>query len=221
MTSMPSSALAIAQEETPQGETPQGEDTTPTSATRSRKVENELVDEPIAFSEIYERHFDFVWRVARRLGVAASALDDVVQETFLVVHRRLDEPRTSSLRTWIYGIAVLVVRNHRRSVRRKSPHATAGAGIDPDTLPDARSEGPEVHAQKAEAARVLYAILESLDEDKREVFVLVELEQLGAADVAKAIDVKLNTVYSRLRLARAEFEEGVRRHRARDDWRAK
>jgi RNA polymerase sigma-70 factor, ECF subfamily len=174
-----------------------------------------------SFPEVYDRYFDFVWRVARRLGVGHEALDDIVQETFLVVHRRLAEARSGELRPWIYGITVHTVRNHRRSLRRKSPHARGDGAPDPDALADIESDGPERRAEKAEAARALYAILDDLDDDKREVFVLVELEQLSVTDVADVLGMKLNTVYSRLRLARAEFEEGVARHRARDAWRSK
>jgi RNA polymerase sigma-70 factor (ECF subfamily) len=170
-------------------------------------------EEPTSFAEIYEKYFDFVWQAARRLGAPDEALDDIVQETFLVVHRRMAE-RRGGLRAWIYGIMVHTVRNHRRTVRRKSPHAERGAA-DPDLLADL-ADDPERRAAKAEAARVLYEILASLDDDKREVFVLVELEQLPVTEVAVALDAKLNTVYSRLRLARAAFEEGVRRHRARE-----
>lgn len=176
--------------------------------------------EPTSFEDVYDRYFDFVWRIARRLGVRPGALDDVVQETFLVVLRRLVEPRTSTLRTWIYGVTVHMVRNHRRSLRRKSPHEVGMRAPDLDLLADVEQDGPERAAQKAEAARTLYRILHDLDDDKREVFVLVELEQLPAAEVAEVVGVNVNTVYSRLRLARAEFDEAVRHHRARDEWRA-
>lgn len=178
-----------------------------------------LEAEPKAFAEVYERYFDFVWRIARRLGVRSASLDDVVQETFLVVHRRLSEPRTSTLRTWIYGVTVHMVRNHRRSIVRKSPHEVGPPVSDIDGLADETSDGPERAALKAEAARTLYRILHDLDDEKREVFVLVELEQLPAAEVAEVVGINVNTVYSRLRLARAEFEEAVRHHRARDEWR--
>jgi RNA polymerase sigma-70 factor (ECF subfamily) len=171
------------------------------------------------FLEVYDTHVDFVWRTARRLGVAPHAVDDVVQETFLVVHRHLGEPRSGSLRGWIYGIAVRVVRNHRRSLRRKSPHVMRGEWSDPDELADRGAPQPDHGAEKAEVARLLHALLAGLDDDKREVFVLVELEQLTVPEVAVALGVNVNTVSSRLRLARAEFEEAARRHRARDEWR--
>ena len=175
--------------------------------------------DPQSFSEVYERYFDFVWRAARRLGVRSASLDDVVQETFLVVHRRLTEPRTSALRTWIYGVTVHMVRNHRRSIRRKSPHEVGPLVPDVDALADDTGDGPERAALKAEAARTLYRILHDLDDEKREVFVLVELEQLPASEVAEVVGINVNTVYSRLRLARAEFEAAVRHHRARVEWR--
>jgi RNA polymerase sigma-70 factor, ECF subfamily len=181
--------------------------------------ERSLVESTASFAEVYDQYFDFVWRIARRLGVRPAVLDDVVQETFLVVHRRLHEPRSSTLRAWIYGVTVHMVRNHRRSVRRKSPHDLAPVLADLDALADHVADGPERAAQKAEAARTIYRILHGLDDDKREVFVLVELEELPAAVVAEIVGVTLNTVYSRLRLARAEFEAAVRQHRARDEWR--
>jgi RNA polymerase sigma-70 factor (ECF subfamily) len=171
------------------------------------------------FLEVYDTHVEFVWRTARRLGVTIDAIDDVVQETFLVVHRHLDELRTGSLRGWIYGIAVRVVRNHRRSLRRKSPHLMHGEWSDPDELADRSAPETDDRAKKAEVARLLHALLAGLDDDKREVFVLVELEQLTVPEAAAALGRNVNTISSRLRLARAEFEDAARRHRARDEWR--
>jgi len=97
--------------------------------------------QPLVFDAVYREHFAFVWRAAKRLGVGDGALDDVVQEVFVVVHRRLDgfEGR-SSLKTWLFGIALRIVRDHRRAVRRR-----------PKLLPEltmvlrfpASAEGPE------------------------------------------------------------------------------
>lgn len=188
----------------------------PATQGREEPIEAPAV-EPLLFAEVYDRYFDFVWRAARRLGVGHEAVDDIAQETFLVVHRRLTEPRTGALRAWIYGITVHTVRNHRRSLRRKATRPRNEEPTELDALPDLASDGPERHAQKAEAIRALYAILHQLDDDRREVFVLVELEQLSAPEAASALGMNLNTVYSRLRLARAEFDAAVRRHLARDE----
>jgi RNA polymerase sigma-70 factor (ECF subfamily) len=169
----------------------------------------------VEFEAVYREHFAFVWRGARRLGVREAALDDVVQEVFVVVHRRLDtfEGR-SSLKTWLFGITLRVVRDHRRSVRRNE---TAG-DVDPDAL-RAPGGGPEAHMEKAEAVRLLHAILDEMDDERREVFVMAELEQLSMPEVSEALAINLNTAYARLRTARQIFEQAVARHRARDGWR--
>lgn len=164
----------------------------------------------LTLAEVYEAHFDFVWRSARRLGVASLHVDDVVQEVFLVVHRRLAEfEGRSSLRTWLFGITRRIVRDHRRSARRK-PAEPFGA-IEPADLGPAA----DVRMTREEEARLLHALMDELDEDKREVFVLAELEQMSGPEIADALDVNLNTVYARLRAARAAFEQAVVRHHAK------
>jgi RNA polymerase sigma-70 factor (ECF subfamily) len=177
--------------------------------------------ESLVFDDVYEAHFDFVWRSVRRLGVHDDAVDDVVQEIFIVVDRRLQEfEARSSLKTWIFGVALRIVRDHRRQVRRKSPHSLRPEPPDdPETLSDKAERGPHESAAKAEAVRVLRQILDELDDDKREVFVLAELEQMTVPQIAEALELNSNTIYSRLRAARQQFDEAVARHRARDVWR--
>lgn len=165
-----------------------------------------------SFDELYEAHFDFVWRSARRLGVEDGAVDDVVQEIFLVVHRRLGEfAGRSSLRTWLFAIALRVVADHRRSLRRKSP----AGHVDPEDVADRRS-GPHEAAARAEATAVLQRFLDGLDDDKRAVFILADLEGMTAPEIAEATSSNINTIYARLRAARLAFEEAVRRHHARE-----
>ena len=167
---------------------------------------------PPSFEEVYQEYFDFVWRSARRLGASESAVDDVVQDVFLVIYRRLETfAGRSTLKTWIFGVTRRVVSDHRRSLARRKPHQQL-----PETLP-ALSAGPEEEADRAAAAEILRAFLESLNDDQREVFVLAELEGMTAPEIADATETKLNTVYSRLRLARDAFNRTVRRHRARID----
>ncbi len=81
----------------------------------------------------------------------------------------------------------------------------------------ATSMGPVEQCEKAEAARLLRALLETLDEDKREVFVLAELEQMSVPEIAAALELNVNTTHSRLRAARRGFEQALARHRARDE----
>jgi RNA polymerase sigma-70 factor (ECF subfamily) len=176
--------------------------------------------EALAFEDVYEEHVTFVWRSARRLGVNESAVDDVVQEIFLVVLRRLGEFESrSTLKTWLFAIVLRVVRDHRRSVRRKSPHHTQQGPTDPDTLSDGSNLGPHETAARVEGLRVLHELLDTLEDDKREIFVLAELEQLSAPDIAEATGTNVNTVYTRLRAARHDFNTALSRHRMRDEWR--
>jgi RNA polymerase sigma-70 factor (ECF subfamily) len=168
-----------------------------------------------SFETVYDTYFPYVWRSVQRLGVPSSQVDDVVQEIFLVVHRRLgDFEARSTLRTWLYGIALRVARVHRARYRRAE-----GAAIDLEQVRAPEGTQPDERAANAEAVALVHAVLDELDDDQREVFVLAELEQLSVPEIARALDVKLNTVYSRLRLGRAAFAEGAARQRARDRWR--
>lgn len=162
---------------------------------------------PEDFDRLYTEHFDFVWRTLRRLGVQPATVDDAVQDVFIVMLRRRAEFRgQSSYRTWLYGIACNVAREYRRKQQRSA-----------DTAPISESQlapgpGPHEHASSAEALRLIEHFLVTLDEPKRDVFILIELEQLSAPEVAQALGVKLNTVYSRLRAAREAFTRMVQQH---------
>jgi RNA polymerase sigma-70 factor (ECF subfamily) len=171
---------------------------------------------PPSFDEVYEAHVDYLWRSARGLGVPASAVDDVLQDVFLVVHRRLAEfEGRSSVRTWLTRILVRVVSEHRRRFRRKE------GGHDElveDAL-DTHQPTPHDEASRNEAVQLLVQILGAMDEDQRVVFVLAEVEQVPVPEIAASLDVNVNTVYSRLRLARKDYEKHLARLRAKDDWR--
>jgi RNA polymerase sigma-70 factor (ECF subfamily) len=167
-----------------------------------------------SFSAVYEEYFDFVWRSARRLGVPEASLDDVVQDVFVTVYRRLpDFEGRSQLKTWIFGILRHTISDLRRGQRRKP---TSVLEQEPA---DARELSPQEAAVRAEGLKLLHEALASMPDDQREVFVLAELEQLSSPEIAAALDVNLNTVYSRLRSARQEFEAALKRLRSRDEWR--
>lgn len=151
-----------------------------------------------------------MWRVARSLGVPEGAVDDTVQDVFLTVHRRLSEfEGRSSLRTWIYAITYRTAQNHRRRVQR----------LRCDPLldePIAELPGPGEQLEQARAGRFVMQFLDGVSADKRDVFVLCVLEELSAPEVAEILNVKLNTVYSRLRLARADFRAALDQLAARE-----
>jgi RNA polymerase sigma-70 factor, ECF subfamily len=170
------------------------------------------------FERVYDDHVDFVWRSARRLGVGDLAADDVVQQTFLVVHRRLaDFEGRASIKTWVFSILLRVVQDHRRHLRRKSPHWFQEPE-DLDAVPDAStSSDPHEALMRTEASRVIDRLLESLDGDKRVVFVLAELEEMTATEISEATGLDRAAVYSRLRAARTDFERAAARLRRQSE----
>lgn len=157
------------------------------------------------FEAAYREHHPFVWRILRHLGVPDLLIDDLVQDVFLVAYRRWDRyDPLSSLRSWLYGIARRVTADVRRGARRREARLAA---VDAPTGPP----DPEDMLAEAQAADFVDRFLAGLGEDQREVFVLAEVEHLTAPEIAAATGAKLNTVYSRLRLARAQFDRAVER----------
>jgi RNA polymerase sigma-70 factor (ECF subfamily) len=176
---------------------------------------------PATLADIYRDYFPFVWRLVHRLGVADGQLEDAVQDVFIVVHRRLaDFEGRSSVRTWLASIVRRVAADYRRSKARKPALSRARTDVEVDDLSAAHAS-PEEGVLATEAARILYALLDELDDDKREVFILAELEQWSLAEIAVTTGVNVNTASSRLRLAREAFEHAAERLRARDAWRLK
>lgn len=155
-------------------------------------------------AEVFRELAPFVWRALVRLGVAERDVDDACQEVFMVVHRKLPEfEGRSTVRTWVYGIAVRVASDYRKRghVRRE---------VMTDEVPDGASkEDPHVDAARREARKTLDRILDTLDEDKRTVFVLYEIEQVTMAEVAEAVGCPLQTAYSRLHAARKIVEAQI------------
>lgn len=166
--------------------------------------------------EIYEAHFDFVWRSLRRLGVPDAQLEDAVHDVFLVAHRRLSEfEGRSSLKTWLFAIALRVAQNMRRSLARQPATERDGEIASEAEL------APDVQADRSRAVALGVRLLNELDADKRAVFILAELEQLPASEIAQALGIPLFTVYSRLRAARRTFDAALERERARGAWRSR
>ena len=152
---------------------------------------------PPPFAEIFRAHAPLVWRALRRLGVREADVEDLSQEVFVIVHRKLPtfEGR-SALSTWIYGICVRVASDHKKRahVRREQPT---------DRPPDERHSAPQLEEfARGQARALLDRALDTLDEDKRAVFVLYEIEELDMPEVAKALSCPLQTAYSRLYAAR-------------------
>jgi RNA polymerase sigma-70 factor (ECF subfamily) len=156
------------------------------------------------FDEVFREHAPFVWRALRRLGVSEADADDVCQEVFVVVHRKLPEfEGRSSLRTWIYGICVRTASSHRRLARHRE--------VATEELPETpTTDGPHEQLARNQALRALDRALGELDEDKRVVFVLYEIEELTMAEVVEVVGCPLQTAYSRLHAARDRVQKALR-----------
>lgn len=166
----------------------------------SSQSATEAVETVRDFDALYEAHFDFVWRNLRRLGVPPGLVEDAAQDTFIVVHRRLADLRSNaSAKAWLFGIALRVAHDYRRSQKRKG---TVSFDVE---LEPSRDQGPFEKTAKAEAGRKLQEFLAGLDDDKRAAFVSAELEGMSVPEISQALGVNLNTVYSRLRAARERF----------------
>lgn len=160
---------------------------------------------PPAFEHVYREHVRFVWRTVRRLGVREADVEDLCQRVFEIVHRQLPEFRGDArLTTWLFGIVRRVVADHRHSAyeRRRELHDDAELESAP---------GQERLVAERQARALLDQLLDELDDDKRIVFVLCELDGMAVKDVAELVDAPVQTVYSRLHVAREKVERGVRR----------
>lgn len=166
------------------------------------------------FATIYDRHFAFVWRLAANCRVPQSHLDDVVQETFLVIHRKLPSfEGRSSLRTWIASITRLTAKEFLRRKR----HQLLGSDVDPDASASA-SMTPAEQLEAVAAAQLLDKFLDELPEEQREAFILAEVEEMTAEEIAQVLESNPNTVRSRLRSARQAVQQSLARHRAQERW---
>jgi RNA polymerase sigma-70 factor (ECF subfamily) len=180
-------------------------------------IEPTVARQDLTVDAVYDLHFEFVWRTLRRLGVPLRRMDDAAQDVFLVVHRKLPEFQArSSLRTWLFGIVVRVVHDYHRSQRRKEEPTRSNEPFDPDSFADERDPGPLEQAERAAAIRMFEELMANVSEEKREVFLLTEFEQMTAPEIAQAIGIEVSTVYSRLRAARLEFEQAIARRKNLD-----
>jgi RNA polymerase sigma-70 factor (ECF subfamily) len=149
-----------------------------------------------AFDEIYNLEFDYVWRTLGRLGVRTADLDDATHDVFVVLYRRwADVDPTQSLRTWLFGVARRIAAHRRRK---------------PDEIAEPVDRAAPTDNGLADRD-LLWKALARLDDDRREVVVLHDLEGRTGAEIATLLDIPVNTVHSRLRLARADLAAAVER----------
>jgi RNA polymerase sigma-70 factor (ECF subfamily) len=185
------------------------------SPTRAPAVPQEDAAVLPPFRAVYDGYFDFVWTCVRRFGIPRDAVDDVVQEVFIIVHARLKTvERPASLRSWLYGVTRRTVSMYRRGrTGRAAGREIPEPAIDDNPHPMQLT--PLDLAMLSDELQVLWKLLAQIDPPRREVLVLADIEEMTAPEISEAVGIPLNTVYSRLRVAREEFSEIVARERAR------
>lgn len=163
----------------------------------------------LELKSLFERNYASVWRLLRRFGVPAPALDDAAQEVFWVAARRLSDIRSGSETAFLYGVALRIASNHLRRER----NAAAPLELDLSSLADTGPSPEEAVAERQRRA-MLDAVLARLPLELRTVFVLFELEGLEVRQIAELEGIPVGTASSRLRRAREEFTASARRVRA-------
>jgi RNA polymerase sigma-70 factor (ECF subfamily) len=157
---------------------------------------------------IYRQHARFVWLSLQRLGVYPSDLDDVAQDVFVIVHRRLDTfDRRARVTTWLFGICLRVAANYRR--RRRWTRELL-SGWTEDQRPALLLAADDVLVRREER-EIAERALDRLDVAKRAIFVMFEIESLSCLEIAELMSVPIGTVYSRLHAARRQLAKTIAR----------
>jgi RNA polymerase sigma-70 factor, ECF subfamily len=161
--------------------------------------------------QLVGEHFEFVWRLLRRLGLSADESDDSAQQVFMTATRKLDQIVPGSERTFLYGIALRVSANARRTKRRRRERPDERLEAAPD-----ESARPDERAELSRAWQLLDELLDQLPALLRRALVLAEIEQLEVAQIAALESIPVGTAASRLRRARAAFRDLLREADARN-----
>jgi RNA polymerase sigma-70 factor (ECF subfamily) len=167
----------------------------------------------LSAEQVYAHHADFVWRTLQHLGVRSADLEDLAQEVFVTVHRRIATfDGRSKLTTWLFSVCLHLVQRHRRRayLRLEFLYAEPPERIDTET--------PEQRYESAEASRRLEQLLSKLSPERRATFMLFEVEGVSCEEIAELTAVPVGTVYSRLHWARKEVAKAAARLRRSGSW---
>jgi RNA polymerase sigma-70 factor (ECF subfamily) len=169
---------------------------------------HEAADDQGRAALMVQNHFAFVWRLMRRFGLSEADADDAAQQVFIVASRRVASIKVGSEQAFLFGTAMRVAARARRTQARR--HDTEGLQSEGAL---ASSPGPDELVEQRQARALLDRILSELSNDLRAVFVLYEIEQMTMIEIARLLAVPQGTVASRLRRARAHFEELLTEYR--------
>ena len=161
---------------------------------------------PATVESLFIEHGAFVLRTVRRLGASSTDAEDLTQQVFMVLHRRPELLAGGGApRSLLFGISRRVVADYRKRTRRQSSKPPPDVPMPPD------QESSVARSQLREA---LDRALSQLDPDKREVFVLYELEELSMPEVARLLGIPVQTAYTRLRAARKIVQRALQKWKA-------
>lgn len=161
-------------------------------------------DRGLVFSRIYRNEARYVSGVVRRLGVPRDEIEDAVQDVFVVLHRRLEDIEDRGLvRAWLHTASVRICQNRRRARARRARWGESFGGPI-DDVHDPRGRSPDDHAGSRETRDTILSAVQRLSREKREVFVLAEVERFTLHEIAQRFKISPNTAASRLRAARSE-----------------
>jgi RNA polymerase sigma-70 factor (ECF subfamily) len=158
------------------------------------------------FRAIFDAELRYVWTTLGRLGVPERDREDLASEVFFRVHRRIgDLDPSRPVRPWLFAFAIRVASEHRK--RAQTRNETLGAAED------AGSSAVETRRPHRDDKELVRLALDSLDMDKRAIFVMHFLDEFSIPEIARTLDIPLGTAYTRLRAARQVFTAAVRRIR--------
>jgi RNA polymerase sigma-70 factor, ECF subfamily len=155
-----------------------------------------------SFQSIYDAYYTEVARWIRALGGPAADQDDLIQEVFVVVYRRLPDFDGRNLAGWLYRIAAHQVRDYRRLVWIK--HIFRRSVALSSEVPSARPT-PMMTLETRERQRNLEQLLSRLSDPLRAAFVLFEIEGYTADEISEMQSVPTNTVRARIHRARKKM----------------
>ncbi len=166
--------------------------------------------EPLDMAQLVDDHFDFVWRLLRRLGLPSTDADDAAQQVFLLACTKQSQIRRGSERSFLYGCSLNWAARYRSGRKKQVSHFAIGDGEQELAAPCASD--PESLLSAHQSRAILDAILDQLPLELRTTLVLYELEQMTSQEIAELEGIPRGTVASRLRKAREEFERIAKRH---------
>lgn len=175
------------------------------------KVDIEADDPVGRFRALFDRDYAYVWHSLRRLGVGEGDCDDVANEVFVRVHEHFkDYDPTRPARPWLFAFCARLASDYRRLARHRRERLMETGDMPPEAI-----DHPETDALQRERDSLVYRALDALDDERRQVFVLHEIEERPIPEVAGMLEIPVPTAYTRLRAARQTFTAAVRRLQSR------